>query len=346
MSNSNKTQSKSQHNEENIEWINNLAISLNLKSFSRLIQAIFCIVGIYSTYMYYAILQERISFFEYEKDGVIERFKYHNFLMFIQCIVNAIWAGIAVKITKGKLFDNTEGSIAIISITYLLGMATSYAALSFINYPTTVLVKSCKMIPVMIMSIIIGGKSYKLSQFALMLLVTTGISLFMYAKDKSSDDGKVSSLYGVILAIASLLMDGTTGARQDALIAKVSISSHKLMFGVNFWATIFVGIYVLITGEFTKAIEFGTRHQDIWYPIINFCIVSALGQNFIFMTVRVFGALTLALITTTRKFFTILASLIVFGHPITITQIIGILLVFVGLGGELIDKYKSKQKQH
>lgn len=53
-------------------------------------------------------------------------------------------------------------------------------------------------------------------------------------------------------------------------------------------------------------------------------------QSFIFMTVVYFGPLTCSIITTTRKFFTILASVILFANPISTMQWVGTVLVFLG----------------
>lgn len=48
------------------------------------------------------------------------------------------------------------------------------------------------------------------------------------------------------------------------------------------------------------------------------------------MTVVYFGPLTCSIITTTRKFFTILASVILFANPISAMQWVGTVLVFLG----------------
>lgn len=48
------------------------------------------------------------------------------------------------------------------------------------------------------------------------------------------------------------------------------------------------------------------------------------------MTVVYFGPLTCSIITTTRKFFTILASVILFANPISSMQWVGTVLVFLG----------------
>ena len=66
------------------------------------------------------------------------------------------------------------------------------------------------------------------------------------------------------------------------------------------------------------------------------------GQTFIFYTLKHFNSLVLATITTTRKFFTILASVFLFGHALISEQWIGVALVFLGLVLELYQKYNGR----
>jgi UDP-galactose transporter B1 len=58
-----------------------------------------------------------------------------------------------------------------------------------------------------------------------------------------------------------------------------------------------------------------------------------------------FGPLKCSVITTTRKFFTVLGSVFIFNNPMSTKQWIGTFLVFLGL---IIDsKYgKEKKEQH
>ena len=65
-------------------------------------------------------------------------------------------------------------------------------------------------------------------------------------------------------------------------------------------------------------------------------------QIFIFMTVTQFGPLTCSIITTTRKFFTILGSVIIFGHPMSSRQWFGTMFVFAGLS---LDSAYGKERK-
>jgi len=61
------------------------------------------------------------------------------------------------------------------------------------------------------------------------------------------------------------------------------------------------------------------------------------------LTVTYFGPLTCSICTTTRKFFTILGSVLIFRHPLTTLQWTGTLLVFAGLS---LDSAFGKASKH
>lgn len=132
--------------------------------------------------------------------------------------------------------------------------------------------------------------------------------------------------------LLSLTLDGLTGVSQDHMRAHYQTGSNHMMLNVNLWSTLFLGAGILFTGELWEFLSFTERYPSIIYNILLFGLTSALGQSFIFMTVVYFGPLTCSIITTTRKFFTILASVILFANPISTMQWVGTVLVFLGLG--------------
>lgn len=70
-------------------------------------------------------------------------------------------------------------------------------------------------------------------------------------------------------------------------------------------------------------------------------------QYFIFTTITNFGPLTCSIFTTTRKFFTILASVVIFGNALVTRQWAGVLLVFLGLGLDIfLGKGKTAAKSN
>ena len=76
-----------------------------------------------------------------------------------------------------------------------------------------------------------------------------------------------------------------------------------------------------------------------------FSLCSAFGQLFIFWTIREFDSLTLSTITTTRKFFTIVTSVVFHGHVLTQGQWVAVGVVFAGLALETVEKEWEKRSR-
>lgn len=65
------------------------------------------------------------------------------------------------------------------SVTNILSSWCQYEALKYVNFPTQVLSKACKLIPVMVMSYLVSGKRYKLHEYNVAILISVGISFFL-----------------------------------------------------------------------------------------------------------------------------------------------------------------------
>lgn len=85
-----------------------------------------------------------------------------------------------------------------------------------------------------------------------------------------------------------------------------------------------------------------TLVQAGWY-IALFCLCGAVGQLFIFATIRTFGSLVNTLICTTRKFFNILLSVLWNGNPLLPQQWLAVVFVFAGLLTSSIAKSGKKK---
>lgn len=135
-----------------------------------------------------------------------------------------------------------------------------------------------------------------------------------------------------------------------------------MMFGTNAYAIPICLAVMFAQGSFWEAVSFTQRHPDILRDILEFCIFSAVGQNFIFLTMFRFDSLVLTVcvtlrigchctlltplhktVTTTRKFFTILFSVLWFGNRVNTPQWVGVALVFAGLGLNIYTKYQAKR---
>ncbi|OXB71995.1 UNVERIFIED_CONTAM: hypothetical protein H355_003259 [Colinus virginianus] len=283
-----------------------------------------CFLGVFACYFYYGILQESITRGKYGDGARQERFTFALSLVFIQCVINAAFAKLLIRFFDSVRVDRTQSWLyAACSLSYLGAMVSSNSALQFVNYPTQVLGKSCKPIP----GVTVLRKKYPLAKYLCVLLIVTGVALFLYKPKKGAGGDDHIFGYGELLLLLSLTLDGLTGVSQDHMRAHYQTGSNHMMLNVNLCSG--------SVGEKTICVvPFGDRKHPFVF------------QSFIFMTVVYFGPLTCSIITTTRKFFTILASVVLFANPISAMQWVGTVLVFLGLGLDAKFGKGAKKTSH
>ncbi|GFS23440.1 solute carrier family 35 member B1 [Elysia marginata] len=303
-----------------------------------------CAAGIFVCYFYYGILQEKITKGKYGEGENSEKFTFTLSLVFVQCIINALYARIAMMFFAKERDTTPKSLFAVCSLTYLGAMVASNHSLQHVAYPTQVLGKSIKPIPVMILGVLLARKQYPLAKYLCVLLIVMGVALFMYKEKKISTQEETKPLIGIgeILLLVSLTLDGLTGASQDRMRSFHKTGANSMMLFVNLFSVLWLGIALVATGEIFSFVSFAHRYPGVLFHMISFSLASALGQMFIFMTVTSFGPLTCSIVTTTRKFFTILASVIIFQNPMSSRQWLGTSLVFVGLG---LDSIYGKERK-
>ncbi|XP_076178349.1 solute carrier family 35 member B1 homolog meigo [Ptiloglossa arizonensis] len=311
---------------------------------SRRFKLLLCTLGVFVCYFHYAILQEKITRGQYGDEKNSEKFTYMFTLVFTQCLINYLFAK-TILLTVMKQGEDTTPTTyyAISALTYLLAMVCSNMALQFVSYPTQVVGKAGKPIPVMILGVLLGNKVYPIKKYFFVFLVVIGVVLFMFKDGASSKQAEAQTAYafGELLLLLSLTMDGLTSAIQERMRAEYNSKSGHMMMNMNIWSVIFSSAVILISGEFFEFIQFICRYPSTLWLIITLSVAGAFGQYFIFLTVVEFGPLPCSIITTTRKFFTVLGSILIFGNTLAFRQWIGTFAVFTGL---LLDAMFGKDK--
>lgn len=233
---------------------------------------------------------------------------------------------------------------AVSALTYLLAMVSSNMALRWVPYPTQVVGKSAKPIPVMILGVLIGRKSYSWTRYACVFTIVVGVILFMFKESKVANLPSETVGLGELLLFLSLTMDGLLGAVQERMRAASAPTGQQMMLAMNFWSTLFLGFAMIVTGEGREFVHFATRHPEVWGHLALVCLCGCMGQLFIFLMVAGFGPLACSVVTTTRKFFTVLCSVVLFGNVLIPRQWFGAVLVFSGLFADMLYGKKTAAK--
>ncbi len=147
----------------------------------------------------------------------------------------------------------------------------------------------------------------------------------------------------------ALVMDGVTGGVQKRLLAdlkriNLTPQPYDLMTYTNAFMMLFALLISTVTGEFFEGLRYCTRNPEVFQLIWKFSLCSAIGQSFIFYTVARFDPLVCSTVTTTRKIFSVVLSILFKGHSVSMQGWMGLGLAIGGILSEVMHKVKSSDR--
>ncbi|KAM9840032.1 adenosine 3'-phospho 5'-phosphosulfate transporter 1 [Aulostomus maculatus] len=297
------------------------------------VKLIFCAAGLQASYLTWGVLQERVMTRSYgavspEQEG--ERFKDSQFLVFMNRILALTVSGLWCIMFKQPRHGAPMYKYSFASLSNILSSWCQYEALKYISFPTQVLAKASKVIPVMLMGKIVSRKSYEYWEYLTAMLISVGVSMFLLSSSTSKHPSTVTTFSGVIILVGYIVFDSFTSNWQDNLF-KYKMSSVQMMFGINLFSCLFTVGSLLEQGAFFDSLAFMTRHSEFAVHAVLLSVCSACGQLFIFYTINQFGAAVFTIIMTLRQAIAILLSCFLYGHAVTVIGGFGVAIVFFAL---------------
>ena len=311
-----------------------------------------CFVGINAFYLLYGWIQEELT----RADARGEKLDNTLFLFGAQALTNSVFAGAMRAAVRGRAPSKPLSSaaesvplvgervsgwawLAFVSASYMSAMLCSHQALQYVSYPLQALAKSSKLVPVMLGNVLVGVPLER-REVLMVLAITAGILVFQYEAKPGST--RESSVYGYAFLALSLCLDGVTGSHQHLLDREFRVSTYDLMFYMNAFSFAMLLVPLALTGDGARGLAYVASHPDALRNVLGFGLCSALGQSFVFYTITGPGPLACTTITTTRKFFTILISVVL--HPdnrLRPEQWVGVALVFSAVAAEVYQRARG-----
>ena len=287
----------------------------------------FCTLGMITTLALYGLV------LEYATSG--GRKLHEVSFVFVTTSIYAITAYVARELFGEKPTEISKYQMLILSVTSIASTITSVRSLRYVIYPVQVLFKSCKPVPVMLFGTILG-KKYPLRKYVNVIIITTGVALFMGAGSSTRKaGGGETTLMGAVLLTISLCFDGATGAYEDKLMGNDHVEPFDLMYNIQLGKSVISFCTLVATnglGTFVKTI------YDGGFTLVVLGLTGAMGQVFVFITISKFGALNCALIGLARKILSLLLSFVLYGHTLNAFQTMGLLLSLVAMISNFYEK--------
>uniref|UniRef100_A0A0R3RXP0 Adenosine 3'-phospho 5'-phosphosulfate transporter 2 n=1 Tax=Elaeophora elaphi TaxID=1147741 RepID=A0A0R3RXP0_9BILA len=316
---------------QSAEEVTLLGIKITLRS--KRLQFIVLCCTVFIFYITYSFIQELM----FKVDGM-ESYGWH--LTLIQFLVYSITALLesfyCSVINRRKIPIYIHLQIA----TFTVGtMGLSNVAVGYLNYPTQVIFKCCKLVPVLIGGIIIQGKRYSCIDFAAACVMSCGLIIFILGDSVISP---MFNLFGYAMISTALLFDAIIGNIQEKSLHAYKATTNEVILYSYSIGFVLILLGLMIYGNFLDGFHFFFKHplQTYGYGIL-FSICGYVGVNAVLSLVRTQGALTAVTVTTVRKAVTITLSFLFFSKPFVTQYLWGGLLILIAIYLNLYSKNRS-----
>jgi len=296
-----------------------------------LTQFLLCCAGVFSLFLIYGYLQELIftldGFKPYGWYLTLVQFFYYTIFGYVERLTNKVPRRIPMKV------------YVILAGLTLGTMGFSNSSLGYLNYPTEVIFKSCKLVPVLIGSVLIQRKKHSFLDFLAAICMCIGLALFTLADSKVSPS---FNTFGIFLISMALVCDAAIGNVQEKAMREHKAPNHEVVFysyGIGF---VYLLVIMIFTGHFFEGVKFCFNYpvQTYGYAFL-FSITGYLGIQIVLTLVRTTGAPIAATVTTARKAVTICLSFVFFTKPFTFQYVWSGLIVVLGI---YLNVYSKRNK--
>lgn len=304
-------------------------LGYNISRWSPLQQFIICSFGVFFFFLLYGYFQELMF--------IQPSIKSHGlYLTFYQFVLFSIFAWIECYLEGIKEKKIPMATYVVLSLLTVATMALSNSSLQYLNFPTQVIFKSCKLIPVLVGGILIQGKKYGLVDFIAACIMCIGLIWFTLADSHISPNFHPS---GIIMISLALLADAMIGNVQEKAMKKFAAPNCEVVLYSYSLGLIYLGIALVISGQLLPSIRLSNLYPLEMYGYgFLFSLTGYLGVSFVLTLVRTVGAFAAVTVTTFRKSITIALSFYLFAKPFTMQYVWSSLLVLFGVYLNLLNK--------
>ncbi len=227
---------------------------------------------------------------------------------------------------------------SLLTLCLLGSSALSNEALNYINFPTKVVFRSCKLIPTMVIATFMNKRSFSSTEYVCGTAICAGLVMFAAA------DWRLTPSFnpiGIVLVSLSVVADAVLPNAQEKLF-RLGSSRLEVTLYTNFFALIAMTFITLISGDFLGIIRYAMAEKTLMYFMIVFTLISYAAISTYMQLVKRFGGVSAVLLTTARKGMTLVLSFLLFPKGFSWYYVAGAVLV---LGSLLyVSIYKHHQR--
>lgn len=271
-----------------------------------------CTAAIHILYGLYGLTQEFLAYHTFQT----EIFAFPVFLVAINHTAGVVFALIALRAQKIPILGTQTWLTALPACSNVIATTCQHTALYGLLFPAQTLMKTLKVLPVMIIGAVMKNRSYSILDYAEAAAINCLVAYFVWGYELASDQSAagLSMKLGLLLMLGYIFVDSFTSNLEDYVYQKVRLDPGQMLLGMCGISAIIAWTVLLLTGEVFGAASFCMKHPSsiIYVGLLAFC--SASGGYACTLTVRLYGPAVFTFVMTSRQILSLFFSVICFQH--------------------------------
>lgn len=259
------------------------------------------------------------------------------YMTFVELVCFASFA-MAERNAKGEQVWQHKGKLtshAYIALYMTLARGLTNMSLEYLNYPTQVIFKSLKLLTVMVASVFVLKKTYRMLEYMAAFFLVLSAILFNLG---DVDVAPAYDTFGVTIVVISLVFDALHSTSQDSVTRKEGAGVLETMLYTNLFSAGGALVICFLNGDFLPAFRHCAAHPELYPKFVARSLFVYIGVVFFVTLIKNFGAVFATNVTTVRKILTVLMSFVIYPKPWSVKYVYGLLLFVIGLTCELTAK--------
>jgi len=255
-------------------------------------------------------------------------FKYGLMLGHMEVLGVTVWSFLERKyIAREKERVASLRSYQLLTLCLLSSSSFSNMSLNYINFPTKVVFRSCKLIPTMLIATLINRRIFSSPEYICAICICSGLVIFAAA------DWNLTPSFnpiGLVLVSLSVGADSILPNLQENLFSKGSSRLEVILF-TNVFTLIVMTFTTFLSGDLIGALRLAAVDHTLKLYMIIYTCVAYVAVSLHMTIVNRYGAVVGVLLGTVRKVMTLILSFLLFPKQFSWSYVIGAGLVLSGV---------------
>lgn len=297
---------------------NYLGQSFNLGPFFKVAVAIHVLYGIY------AVSQEFLAVHTFHQSV----FAYPLFLVALNHSFALAFAVFALNVQGLPKCIPEMRFTALPAMTDLLATTMQHWSLYNMLFPTQTLIKTLKIVPVMIIGRVFGSRTYTTLDYIEGAVLTGLVAFFVHHFELESHAFTETQMAsGIIMMTIYVIADSFTSPLQDLVYQNYNIDPGQMMLGLELISCTAAWIILLFNGQLWDAVSFLSSEPSAIFSVLVLAVCAAAGAYTCTLTVRLYGPAVFVLLMMSRQTMSLVISVLAFHHKFDMGSLLALVVV-------------------